>query len=53
MAAGQAGVGKGRRMSFQAYLDNIYAKTGTTADEFKAVAAKKGLTRHADILAWL
>jgi hypothetical protein len=29
-------------MSFQAYLDNIQAKTGKTPDEFKAMAAEKG-----------
>lgn len=40
-------------MSFQAYLDNIYAKTGKTADDFKTLAAEKGLTQTAEILAWL
>ncbi len=40
-------------MSFQAYLDNIKAKTGKTADDFKAMAAEKGLTQTKDILNWL
>jgi hypothetical protein len=40
-------------MSFQAYLDNIKAKTGKTADDFKAVAAEKGLTKTGDIMNWL
>ena len=40
-------------MSFQAYLDNIKAKTGKTADDFVAMAAEKNLTKTADILAWL
>lgn len=31
-------------MSFQAYLDNIEAKTGKTADDFRALAAQKGFT---------
>ena len=31
-------------MSFQAYLDNIQAKTGKTAAEFKAMAAERGFT---------
>jgi Domain of unknown function (DUF4287) len=31
-------------MSFQAYLDNIQAKTGKTPDDFKRIAAKKGFT---------
>ena len=29
-------------MSFQAYLDNIQAKTGKSPGEFKAMAAEKG-----------
>jgi hypothetical protein len=29
-------------MSFQAYLDNIEEKTGTSPDEFVALAKKKG-----------
>jgi len=32
-------------MSFQAYLDNIKAKTGKTADDFKKLAEKKGLLK--------
>ena len=31
-------------MSFQAYLDNIKAKSGKTADDFKKLADKKGFT---------
>lgn len=30
-------------MSFQAYIDNIKAKTGKTPEDFKALAEKKGL----------
>lgn len=49
-------------MSFQAYLDNIQAKTGHTAEDFKALAEKKGLLENGelktgvkagDIVAWL
>lgn len=29
-------------MTYQAYLDNIQAKTGKTPEDFKALAAKKG-----------
>jgi Domain of unknown function (DUF4287) len=29
-------------MSFQAYIDNIMAKTGKTPEQFKALAAGKG-----------
>ncbi len=44
-------------MSFQAYLDNIEAKTGKTPDDFKKIAAKKGLlkdgTKAGEIVVWL
>ncbi|MFA5835141.1 MAG: DUF4287 domain-containing protein [Bacteroidota bacterium] len=44
-------------MSFQAYLDNIKAKTGKTPDDFKNLAAKNGLlkagTKAGQIVAWL
>ena len=44
-------------MSFQAYLDNIKAKTGKTPEEFKVLAEKKGLLREGvktgQIVAWL
>lgn len=42
-------------MSFQAYLDNIKTKTGLGPDEFRALAAEKGLTdaKPGAIIAWL
>ncbi len=40
-------------MSFQAYLDNVEAKTGKTPNEFIAMAQAKNLTKYADIVAWL
>jgi hypothetical protein len=44
-------------MSFQAYIDNIEAKTGKTPDDFRALAAKKDLLRPdvkaGQIVAWL
>ena len=44
-------------MSFQAYLDNIKAKTGNTPEDFKAIARKKGLlkpgVKAGQIVAWL
>src|SRR5690242_10447791 len=40
-------------MSFQAYLDNIKAKTGKTPADFAKLAAKAGLTNHGEIVAWL
>ncbi|MFF2051063.1 DUF4287 domain-containing protein [Leifsonia sp. NPDC058194] len=44
-------------MSFQAYLDNIEAKTGLTPRQFIELAHEKGLdapgTKAGEILAWL
>lgn len=49
-------------MSFQAYLDNIEAKTGKNADDFRQLAAHKGFTdgntlkagvKAGDIVQWL
>jgi hypothetical protein len=44
-------------MSFQAYIDNIKAKTGKTPDDFKKLAEKKGLlkpgVKAGEIVAWL
>ena len=36
-------------MSFQAYLDNIKAKTGKTADDFKKLAEKKGFLQKGQL----
>jgi hypothetical protein len=33
-------------MSFQAYLDNIEAKTGKSADDFKRLANQKGFAQR-------
>lgn len=43
-------------MSFQAYLDNVEAKTGLTPREFIALASAKGFgpgTKAGEIVAWL
>lgn len=49
-------------MSFQAYLDNIQAKTGITPAEFKKLAVQKGFLKNeklpdgvkaADVVKWL
>ena len=49
-------------MSFQAYLDNISAKTGRSVDDLCALAAEKGFTeggslrkgvKAGEVLAWL
>ncbi len=37
-------------MSFQAYIDNIKAKTGKTPADFKALAEKKGFLLNGEIV---
>jgi hypothetical protein len=39
-------------MSFQAYLDNIQAKTGKSPEELKAMAAEKKLATTGQIMNW-
>lgn len=36
-------------MSFQAYLDNIQAKTGKSPADFKTMAEEKGFTQNGKI----
>jgi len=40
-------------MTYKAYLDNIYAKTGKTPDDYLKMAKAKGLVKHSDLLKWL
>jgi hypothetical protein len=40
-------------MSYQAYLDTIKAKTGKTPDDFRILAAQKGLTKYPEVMTWL
>jgi hypothetical protein len=40
-------------MSFQAYLDTIKTKTGKTPDDFRTLAAQKGIIKYPDVMAWL
>lgn len=37
-------------MSFQAYIDNIKAKTGNTPDDFKKFAEKKGFLKKGELV---
>jgi hypothetical protein len=41
---------KDSTLSFQAYLDNIQAKTGKTPAEFKSIAAAKGFADDSGLL---
>jgi Domain of unknown function (DUF4287) len=36
-------------MSFQAYLDNIKAKTGLQASDFKRIAEEKGFVENVEL----
>jgi hypothetical protein len=44
-------------MSFQAYIDNIHAKTGKTPEDFKTLAEEKGLLKPGfkagELVKWL
>ncbi len=40
-------------MTYKAYIDNIYAKTGKTPEDYLKMASQKGLVKHADLLKWL
>jgi hypothetical protein len=44
-------------VTFEAYIDNIQAKTGETPEDFRKLAKKKGLltpqTKAGEIVAWL
>lgn len=40
-------------MTYQAYLDNIKAKTGKTPEDFRKLAAKKKLTKFPELMVWL
>ena len=40
-------------MSFQAYIDNVKAKTGKTPEDFAKLAGDKGLTKHNETVSWL
>ena len=37
-------------MSFQAYIDNIQAKTGKTPNDFKVLAENKGFLKNEEII---
>ncbi len=42
-----------RPMTYKAYIDNIYAKTGKSPEDYLRMAKDKGLARHGDLLRWL
>ena len=40
-------------MTYKGYLDNVYAKTGKTAEDYRKMAKEKGLARYSELLQWL
>jgi hypothetical protein len=40
-------------MTFQAYMDNIQAKTGNSPEDFRRLAAEKGLDNYRALITWL
>ena len=40
-------------MTYKAYIDNIKAQTGKGPEQYLAMAKRKGLTTHGELLAWL
>ncbi len=40
-------------MTYKAYIDNIYAKTGNTPEDYLKMSKEKGLTKYGDLLKWL
>jgi hypothetical protein len=37
-------------MTYKAYIDNIYAKTGKGPENYRKMAKEKGLTMYAELL---
>ena len=40
-------------MTYKAYIDNIYAKTGKTPEDYLKMAKERGLLKHGELLKWL
>ena len=40
-------------MTYKAYIDNIYAKTGKRPEEYRKMAEDKGLAQYSELLKWL
>ena len=43
----------GRILTYKAYVDNIKTQTGKGPEQYRAMAKRKGLTKHSELLAWL
>jgi hypothetical protein len=40
-------------MSFQAYLDTVKTQTGKSPEDFRLLAAQKGIQKHGELVDWL
>jgi uncharacterized protein DUF4287 len=40
-------------MTYKAYIDNIFEKTGKTPEDYRKMAKEKGLTKYSELLKWL
>jgi hypothetical protein len=40
-------------MTYKAYIDNVYAKTGKTPEDFLKMAKERKLEKYGDLLKWL
>ncbi len=40
-------------MTYKAYLENIYAKTGKTPEEYLEMAEARRLVKYSNLLSWL
>ena len=40
-------------MTYKAYIDNVYAKTTMTPEDYQRMAREKGLTKYGELLRWL
>lgn len=40
-------------MTYKAYIDNIYAKTSKTPEDYRKAAKEKGLVKYGELLKWL
>jgi len=40
-------------VTYKASIDNIYAKTGYTPEDYRQMAGEKGLLKYGELLKWL
>lgn len=40
-------------MTYKAYIDNIYAMTRKTPEDYRKIASEKGLVKYGELLKWL